>query len=135
MLSKGIIDQISAFYRQEDSVSLVYIFGSAVSDQYGDTSDIDIAFLLKDGLPNDKQYLRFYERMQELTGRSVDLIDLGAADTVLKMEVVGKGMLILKRSGADQETFENKVFQEYLTLNDDRKIILDEIKQRGTVYG
>lgn len=67
--------------------------------------------------------------------RDVDLVDLQSASTVIQFQVVSTGQRIFTQDENAMVWWELKVYQLYLTLNDDRKPILEEIKKTGTIYG
>jgi len=57
-------------------VSTMYIFGSACTDKFNSSSDIDILVSFKD-IPIDKytdNYFELHYRLEELFGRKIDLL-------------------------------------------------------------
>lgn len=57
-------------------VNTMYLFGSATSDHFNETSDIDIIISFKD-LPFEKytdNYFELHEKLEELFNRKVDLL-------------------------------------------------------------
>ncbi len=57
-------------------VNTMYLFGSATSDHFNETSDIDIIISFKD-LPFDRytdNYFELHEKLEELFNRKVDLL-------------------------------------------------------------
>jgi len=57
-------------------VSTMYIFGSACTDKFNSSSDIDILVSFKD-IPIDKytdNYFELHYRLEELFGREIDLL-------------------------------------------------------------
>jgi predicted nucleotidyltransferase len=67
--------------------------------------------------------------------RNVDLIDLRSVPTDLQAQVVSKGKRHILRNFQKVEVFEDLVFSSYARLNEERKYILADIQQRGSVYG
>jgi len=65
-------------------------------------------------------------------GKSVDLVDLSRSSEVFNMQVIAKGECLLNK---DNTGFEDSVFYKYIDLNEQRSVILDDIKRTGTVYG
>jgi predicted nucleotidyltransferase len=54
----------------------MYVFGSAVTSDFNESSDIDILISFKD-IPYDKytdNYFELHEKLQELFSRKVDLV-------------------------------------------------------------
>ncbi|MFM8804537.1 MAG: type VII toxin-antitoxin system MntA family adenylyltransferase antitoxin, partial [Planctomycetia bacterium] len=73
--------------------AVVYLFGSAVRNELGPSSDIDIAFL--PDRPCDP--VAVYDAAQRLAGdlgRDVDLVDLSRASAVFRAQVVGTGTAV-----------------------------------------
>ena len=112
----------------------VYLFGSYADGSYTHASDVDLAFL--SDAPIDALH-----RWELLTGlaqqlnQEVDLVDLHSASTVMQFQVVSTGKRIFAVDTTEVEWWELKVYQLYLTLNDDRRPILAAIQQSGSVYG
>ena len=116
------------------SLQAVYLFGSVVTEYFTDDSDVDIAVLTAEPLDT----LLRWELVQQLAialNRDVDLVDLSAASTVMQFQVVSTGEQVFAADPAAIVWWELKVYQLYLTLNDDRKPILEAIQQTGRIYG
>ena len=129
-LKEQIIDCLS---EAVPSLQAVYLFGSVVTEHFTDESDIDLAILASDTLDP----LVRWEILQQLgadLNRDVDLVDLTIATTVMQFQVVSTGERIFATDPAAMEWWELKVYQLYLTLNDDRKPILDAIQASGRIY-
>lgn len=70
------LDDIRAALRQVPHVEAAWVFGSAARGNLRPSSDLDVAVLTAHPLsPEDK--LHVIEHLAQLSGRSVDLIDLG----------------------------------------------------------
>ncbi len=116
------------------SLRAVYLFGSVVTEHFTEDSDIDIAVLTSE--PMDA--LLRWKLIQQLAialNRDVDLVDLSTASTVMQFQVVSTGDRIFTKDASAMEWWELKIYQLYLTLNDDRKPILEAIQQTGRIYG
>ena len=115
------------------SLQAVYLFGSITTEHFTAQSDVDVAVLT----PEPLEPLFRWELIQRLANelnRDVDLIDLTTATTVVQFQVVSTGECIFAADPTAMEWWELKVYQLYLTLNDDRKPILDAIRQSGRIY-
>ena len=115
------------------SLQAIYLFGSIVTEHFTEQSDIDIAILRRE--PIDAVFR--WELLQQIAialNREVDLIDLTNATTVMQFQVVSTGERIFTANPSEMEWWELKVYQLYLTLNDDRKPILDAIRESGRIY-
>ena len=115
------------------SLQAIYLFGSVVTEHFTNKSDIDVAVMA----PEPLDPLFRWELLQQLANelnRDVDLVDLTTATTVMQFQVVSTGERIFAADAVATEWWELKVYQLYLTLNDDRKPILDAIQASGRIY-
>ncbi len=71
----------------------------------------------------------------EAVHRNVDLVDLLSASTVMRAQVVSTGILLVDADPGARAIFETTVYASYARLNEERRALLDDIKQRGHVYG
>jgi predicted nucleotidyltransferase len=61
---------------EQYDIKSMYVFGSAVTPDFNESSDVDILISFKD-IPYDKytdNYFELHEKLQELFNRKVDLI-------------------------------------------------------------
>nr|WKN34085.1 nucleotidyltransferase domain-containing protein [Tunicatimonas sp. TK19036] len=115
-------------------IQAIYLFGSIAQGQSTPESDVDIAILCPERLEPLHRWNLAQQLARELH-RDVDLIDLQQASTVMRFQVVSTSERIYTQDENKMAWWELQVYQLYLTLNDDRKPILDEIKKTGTIYG
>jgi predicted nucleotidyltransferase len=111
----------------------LYRFGSQTKGTARPGSDVDLAVLARDPIPN----LRRFDIAQELAAqlhRDVDLVDLRTASTVMRMQVISSGECLFKASDRLQGEFEDLVYSTYARLNEERREILNDIRTRGSVY-
>jgi len=111
-----------------------YVFGSIAAGEAGPGSDIDIAVLLPRPLPALERFAA-QEAIAREFGRDVDLIDLRAASTVLRMQVLTRGRLLFSNDEPAREAFEDNCFSAYARLNEERAAILEQIAREGGVHG
>ena len=112
----------------------IWVYGSVAKGEDTSKSDLDIAVLANAPVPFDKLLDLSVSLMQQV-GCDVDFVDLRVAPSVLRKEVIAKGRRIYCADWAACETFEDFVFSDYARLNEERAGILDDIFQRGSVYG
>jgi len=65
----------------------------------------------------------------------VDLVDLRCASTVLRMQVVGRGVPLAVLEPTEHARVADHVFAAYARLNEERRGILADIAARGSVHG
>lgn len=123
-------------YLQEaiPTLEAIYLFGSYADGSFTPKSDIDIAFLAAKPIETLSRWALLQELAQKLK-KEVDLVDLRSASTVMQFQVVSTGNRIFAADNKAIEWWELKVYQLYLTLNNDRKSILEAIHQSGSIYG
>ncbi len=78
------------------ALQAVYLFGSQATGQSTPGSDIDVAVLTETPL-SPRQRFELAAELGSLLGQDVDLIDLRAAYTVLRSQVVGHGAALYRR--------------------------------------
>ena len=114
-------------------VLAVYRFGSSVAGPFRSDSDVDLA-LLPPGPMSALARFDLQERVAAGAGRDVDLVDLRRASTVMRMQVVSRGVLIHEADSLERRRFEDYVFSSYARLNEERRAILERVRQEGAVY-
>lgn len=128
---------------QETAVALVatwvpnlqalYCFGSVADGASRPDSDVDLAALAATPLgPLDRW--RLQEELAALLGRDVDLVDLRAASAVMRVQVLAHDTLLIDRDPIARAWFEMLALSDYARLNEERRAILADVKDRGRVY-
>jgi predicted nucleotidyltransferase len=112
----------------------LYRFGSQAKGTARPGSDVDLAILSREPVPN----LRRFELAQELATqlhRDVDLVDLRTASAVMKMQVLSTGACLASQDESARREFETYAYSDYARLNEERREIVKGITKRGLVYG
>ena len=112
----------------------VYRFGSFGTGYERPGGDLDLAVYAGGSLPT----VGLWNLAQELAsavGRDVDIVDLAAASTVMRSQVIHDGHRVYCANTMACETFEDYVYSSYARLNEERREILQDILRRGSVYG
>lgn len=120
--------------REDPGIQAVYLFGSMASGDEVADSDVDIAVLAPQKFDAEARW-RLQERIAVRLGRSVDLVDLRSASTVMQIEVLRSGQLVLDASPGARALFEATALGAYARLNESRAGILADVEQRGSVHG
>lgn len=90
----------------------ILLFGSHARDAVSELSDVDIAVLLGRPRPDIDDLARLRTDLEEIAGKSVDLVILDDASPILAMEVLRQHQML---GCADPQAWENFVV---LTLTD-----------------
>lgn len=133
MLQEKELEQIKKYLAEKLSPYLVILFGSAAKGIMRKDSDIDIALLSDHQLDEYGLFLHAQE-LASLINRDVDLVDLEKASTVFQAQIVGTGRVIHCTDEHRRMLFQMLTLKKYAKLNEERKPILDKIKERGSIY-
>ena len=112
----------------------LYRFGSSVEGPLRPDSDLDYAVLAAAPLDPVERF-ELQEHLAGLLRRSVDLVDLRRASTVMRMQVISRGVVVAVSDAVEKERFELLVYASYARLNEERREILAQIAREGHVYG
>ena len=113
---------------------VVYRFGSSVEGPLRPESDLDYAVLATSAL-DPVQRFDLQEHLAGVLRRSVDLVDLRSASTVMRMQVISRGVTLAVGDPVEKERFELLVYASYARLNEERREILEQIARERRVYG
>jgi len=112
----------------------IYLFGSRARADNNPASDVDLAFVARSSIEPVARF-DLQERIAAMLHTSVDLIDLRAASTVMRVQVLEHGVLLYERDSSERAFFEASALSAYARLNEERRGILDDIQRRGHVHG
>lgn len=112
----------------------LYRFGSHGSAFERQDSDIDFAVLGRRPLETEWVW-DLGQKLASKLGREVELVDLARASTVLRAQVVAYGERLFCADPGYCEAFEDYILSAYARLNEERRGILSDVMQRGSVYG
>lgn len=111
----------------------VYVFGSQLTEYATAESDVDVAVLVA-GKIDPVRLWGISGELADITGTSVDLLDMRAASTIMQYQVITSGL----RVWGDElpvGLFECFVFSEKTELDTARAGLLADIQKDGSVYG
>lgn len=134
VLNQNDIDNINNILINEIKPNVIYLFGSSAKGISRPDSDLDLAFLSEKELSDYNVFMIAQEIASKLN-IDVDLVDLNKASTVFKAQIVGTGKVIYCNDDVKRMYFEMYAFKDYALLNEEREIILRDIRERGSVYG
>lgn len=114
------------FFRAQNDVVAVYLFGSRASGAAGPLSDIDIAVLLKEGLGKDiyseKEMIYLSRANDILHTDEVSFVLLNKAPLTIKYGVITEAKVLFSRDEEVRLSFEERVMDEYM----DFRPVLDD---------
>ena len=112
----------------------VILFGSYGTGRVHSGSDIDIAFLGDKKLDSYEVFM-LAQVLACRVGKDVDLIDLQAASTVMRAQIISRGKILYCRDHGRRAEFFIRALKEYALLNEERETVLRSIERRGSIYG
>ncbi|WLR52626.1 nucleotidyltransferase domain-containing protein [Bacillus tianshenii] len=134
MLTNSELKMLVDFLLEKLSPAVIYLFGSEAADQTHQSSDIDLAFLSETSISDYERFMLAQE-LATITKRDVDLIDLNKTTTVFQIQVISTGKVLYCDNETKLAEFEVLVMKKYARLNEERQAIIDDIIERGNVYG
>ena len=127
-------EALGQIVRAVPSTIAVYVFGSLAAGAAAPDSDVDIAVLAAQPLAAEARW-HLAQALAITLGRDVDLVDLRQASTVMRVQVLGSGKLLLEMARGARQEFEAVALGAYARLNEERRGIIEDIRARGSVYG
>lgn len=116
-MEKSYIDLIKNTIKNDESVLMVYLFGSQLKGKTNRYSDIDIAILF-DNLVKDEDYtdkqIDITINLNVILHKEIDVIILNRAPLFLKYYILKDGLKIYERPNRMDHTFEARTIVEYL---------------------
>jgi len=133
MNGETIVKTVLHFY---PDVEAIYLFGSYLTPDQQQDSDVDLAVLF----PHEKARLLKSLAMSDCRGalesnlkRTVDLINLRMVNTVFQNEIIQQGRIIYQQNERVVDEFEMLTLSFYLKLNEERAGILEDIWESGRI--
>jgi predicted nucleotidyltransferase len=125
---------VNAIVKECPNYLAIYIFGSYASKAATPNSDIDIAVLLNQAAAPE-QIQAISDTIMLALKKDIDLIDLQAADNILNMQVLSKGIELSVKDRLQSDLYAAHKYTEYAYFNEQRMELLNSIKRRGSIYG
>ena len=129
------VDHIIALLNQQlPALQGVYIYGSFASEQITENSDVDIGLLLS-AVEAKKvkldDILDIQVELESLLSRSVDLVNMRTASTVLQFEIVNTGTRVFTADPFEVDLYELLAISLYQKLVIERREIVEEGLKTG----
>ncbi len=124
---------LEKLHQQIPQLLAVYAFGSRISGQANQSSDLDLAVLVE-GYADPIALWNLANDLVDITTYPVDLLDLRAASTVMQNQIITKGECWWQKDSSIG-LFEAAVLSEKTELDSARAGLLNDIQTQGTIYG
>lgn len=112
----------------------IHVFGSRIQGTANGQSDLDLAVLVA-GYANPLQLFEMTNQLADKLGYEVDLLDLGAASTVMQYQVITTGRHLWAKDDKHADWFDILVTKEKWDLDELRAKQIEEIHATGSIYG
>jgi uncharacterized protein len=132
-LDNRMLTEIVNTLKSTASPQLIYLFGSTAKGTSRGESDLDVAFLSPVTL-DEYEVFMIAQQVATKINRDVDLVDLKKASTVFQGQIVATGKIIYCTDEKTRMNYEMKVLKMYAKLGEERKVIIDDIEESGTVF-
>lgn len=113
-LSSSAIEQLTAVLRAGPPLKFAMLFGSVSKGTDGPRSDVDLAIFPADPALSLHDELSLQTQLSRSCGRTVDLVRLDRAPTVVKWQVVRHGRVLLNSAPFAAQRFIADSVAEYL---------------------
>jgi uncharacterized protein len=118
-------------------IQAVYIFGSVPQGRGIESSDVDIGLLLPHSVAKAAGLLAMSDTrfaLEEILGRTVDLVNLRRTSIVLQKEALATGRRFFTGDRYRSEEYEMIVLSLYGKLNEERREILEDFYRTKRAY-
>ncbi|MCK4608528.1 MAG: nucleotidyltransferase domain-containing protein [Gammaproteobacteria bacterium] len=95
-------------------------------------SDIDIA-IFRAGKTDKVVLWKLAQKIAVAISKDVDLIDLNAASTILRFQIINEGRRVYCNDNFKADFFENMIDSDYLDFSQRRAGLIKDIKARGRI--
>ena len=119
---------------QVPNIQGVYLFGSFASNDANNNSDVDIAILCSKQLDKHMK-LAIKEKLEISLSKNVDLVELRFVNTIFQEEIISTAKRIATIDKMACELFEDFVYCSAMEFRAFIKPHMQEIINKGTVYG
>ena len=117
----------------ENKAEFALVFGSILTENFNDKSDIDAAVYLNPEFNTRQKKIDLRKEIINLFNRGTDLIFLNDADIIITMQTLANGSLIINKNPSHFILLKAQKISEYLDFKISRKIIEDNMLN-GRIY-
>lgn len=128
------LSKIIEILKEKLNCNVIVLFGSYARETQRLDSDIDIAIKSKREI-SKLEIFNVTQELEEITKKDIDLIDLTNISDSFRYEILMNGKTIYCEDSVEFDLYKLDMFREYLELSESRKIIIENIKSGGNVYG
>ena len=129
-----MITKLADYFNTIPDITAALLYGSLARGQENLSSDVDIAILTRARTLSVGDKLQMIADLELVVGRQVDLVKTTEASSILKHQVIKKGIVLLCTDRKALNQFIVSAVQEYLDLKRTRLPIEKHLKE-VSIYG
>jgi len=133
-LANNILEKAQEFLISKIDPSFIIVFGSFANGTTHKESDIDIAFYHKERNLSSYEVFMLAQELADILKIDIDLVDLSQASTVFQAQIFSTGKVIFSNDETFRMNIEMRALSMYAKLNEERKLILENVDESGTIY-
>ena len=133
-LTNNILEKAQDFLINKINPSFIIVFGSYANGTTHKESDIDLAFFKKEQNLSSYEVFMVAQELADILKMDVDLVDLHHASTVFQAQIFSTGKVIFSNDENLRMNMEMRALSMYAKLNEERKSILENVAESGTIY-
>ena len=127
-------EEATQMLNEKLNCTAIILFGSYSRGDQREDSDVDIA--IKSNRKISKQEIfDMTGELEQVLKKDVDLVNLDDVSDSFRYEILMNGKVLYCNDNFKFDLYKLDMFREYLELSESRKIIVDNIKKGGTIYG
>jgi len=131
---ENLQEKIKRIVLEKIECEAIILFGSYARNTQNAESDIDIAIKTKKVITK-KDIFYITQELEEELKKDIDLIDISNIGDGFRYEILMNGIILYCEGELKFELYKLDMCREYLELNESRKLITENIKNGGTIYG
>lgn len=132
-MTNEYFDKIKKFLIEKVNPSFIIVFGSIAKGTDHKESDIDVAFYSETTFSSYDLFM-ISQELADLLKKEVDLVDIRKASTVFQAQIFTTGKVIFCADETLRMKMEMTALSMYAKLNEERKHILNNVYESGSVY-
>jgi uncharacterized protein len=133
-LTNNILEKAQDFLINKINPSFIIVFGSFANGTTHKESDIDLAFFKKEQNLSSYEVFMLAQELADILKMDVDLVDLNHASTVFQAQIFSTGKVVFSNDENLRMNIEMTALSMYAKLNEERKPILENVDESGTIY-
>jgi predicted nucleotidyltransferase len=115
-------------------VQAIYVYGSVARGEGRVDSDVDIAIMHLEELDPELVH-QIRSQLGLLLHRDIDILDMFRASTEMAFQAMTGGICLFGGENEGVALYETSLMSRYANLQIERREIVNDIVQRGKVYG